>query len=131
MISIAEIALPSLAGTALGILASLLVKAPPPWQFWVVISFFSTAFTLLFASVESHFRNPGRFILSVLWVYGVKTAVITDSITHFLSFTEYPFAVLTTNPEAGGFHPDAFVLSSLLLLAVSAAVYILPARIER
>lgn len=131
LINFAEIGLPALAGTVLGSLFSLMVKTQPPWQFWVVIFLFSTAFTLLLAAAESHLKYPGRFLLAALWILGVRTEAPSGGIGDLLTFTEFPYAVLATNPEAEGFHQDTFVLASLLLLAVSAVVFIFLVRRER
>lgn len=118
-IGFTEKALPAAGGAALCMALVPLIQWPVPWQFWVVTPLFSVSFTLLLTVVERWFRYPGRFILSGLWIMGVSY----DGSASPALFTEYPGSVISTARTAGGTHPDTFILVSILLLAVSGALW--------
>jgi len=123
-IRITEISLPILFGTFLSYGTALLISTAPPWQFWLVTPLASAAFVLIFIRTESFMKYPGRFLMALLWIVGAGSREKLQGLKALLVFTEYPAEVLSSAPGTGP-HPDTYVLASLVLVIISATLFLL------
>lgn len=125
-VRLSELLLPTLAGTVLGSLAGMAASFPPPWQFWLTLPLSAFAVSALIDSVERRYRDPGRFLLGLIWLYGASGSEGTGRSGSLLAPFGYPGEVLFSGEAA--VHPDSFVLASLVLAGVSAGIYSLSCR---
>ncbi len=122
-VRITEWLFPALAGAVVSSIAVFAVSAPPPWQFWVAASLIATSFSLVLLMTEQHLKYAGRAILSLMWLAQI-TGSLHGRVTDFLLFTGYPAAVLSADPVAEGPHPDSYVLASLVVMLLTASIYV-------
>lgn len=122
-IRLAEAAAPALLGTILSSSAALISGFPPPWQFWLSAPLAVTAFTLVFTVTEERMKYAGRAFLSLLWIWGISRPAGLNGTGEILVPTDYPGGVLFASVEAGGMHPDSYVVASLVFLLISAGIY--------
>ena len=122
-VRIAEWSLPALAGAVLSSVTVFAVCAQPPWQFWVTSTLIAASFSLIFLMTEQYLKYAGRSVLILMWLTQITKQ--TGKVTDILLFTGYPAAVLLYDPGTGSHHPDTFVLSSLIVVFITAGVYTL------
>ncbi len=122
VVKIAEWSIPALVGAVISSLAVFAVSAPPPWQFWVAASLIATSFSLIFLVTEQYMKYAGRAILSLMWLVQIKEH--TGRVTDLLLFTGYPAAVLPADLNTDSLHPDSYVLTSLIVMFLTASIYV-------
>lgn len=119
-----EIALPALGGAVLSSLVALLVKFPPPWQFWPASLMTSLAGALLLFFVEKRVRFIGRSMAGLLWIAGISGGTGRSAAADLLP-SDYPGRILEVSGSHGSAHPDTLLVASMVFLAVCATLFTL------
>lgn len=122
VVKTAEWSIPALVGAVISSLAVFAVSAPPPWQFLVAASLIATSFSLIFLVTEQYMKYAGRAILGLIWLVQIKEH--TGRVTDLLLFTGYPAAVLSADLNTSSPHPDSYVLTSLIVMLLTASIYV-------